>query len=238
MGEIPVLCHSQPDCGFSWGRRLKLTLSKGGHNFSHHATILSAIARRKVERFDPTCACGAGQASSGICGQMCTFRGKVRICLGKGSFDEKQIGIVGKCNNGSAVGRRIRSIGHIGDLLSAHYGDGLAQNAKRYFLRRWCCSRLDYFIIRPLFQHRTLQVSQPRSNGKSKLFEAILPNIDMCRFFDGESQTGRTVFKHRSRDTESRFMTKDSTDESRRAQVFEGEGSFQTKLGFLSVKRS
>jgi len=97
-------------------------------------------------------------------------------------------------------------------------------------------ANLDQLFIRSLFQHCALQFSEPRPNWKPELFEAVLPNVDMCRLFDREGQARRTVFKYRGPDMEGRLNTKDSTGELRGPQVLEDESLFQAKPHFVGFK--
>lgn len=97
-------------------------------------------------------------------------------------------------------------------------------------------ANLDQRVIRSLFQHRALQFSEPGSNWQPEFFEAVLPNVDMCRLFDREGQARRTVFKYRGHDTKGRLITKDSTGELRGPQVLKDESLFQAEPRFVGFK--
>ena len=77
--------------------------------------------------------------------------------------------------------------------------NGFAQKAERHFIHVvgfWLRPNLDQEIVCPLLEHSALKFSKLGRDRQTQLFETILPHIDMGRFLDGESQTGRTVHKN------------------------------------------
>ena len=77
--------------------------------------------------------------------------------------------------------------------------NGFAQKAERHFIHVvgfWLRPNLDQEIVCSLLEHSALKFSQLRPDQQTQLFETILTHIDMGRFLDGESQTGRTVHKN------------------------------------------
>ena len=74
--------------------------------------------------------------------------------------------------------------------------NGFARKAERHFIhvvRFWLRRNLDQEIVCPLLEHSALKFSKLGRDRQTQLFETILPHIDMGRFLDGESRTGRTV---------------------------------------------
>src|SRR6266567_1652187 len=104
--------------------------SERRHYLSQHVLLLPCVARGKVKRLDAARA-GFSRNFAGCDGrQMRALLRQCGICPRKGRLDEEDVCILRESDDCSTVGRGVRDISDIGNLLSSSDCHDVAQLAE------------------------------------------------------------------------------------------------------------
>src|SRR5262249_7723091 len=97
---------------------------------------------------------------------------------------------------------------------------------------RHCGLRVDpdWIVIRPVLDHRTLKLTQPRAHRQVQFSEPVLPDIDVNGLLNRKTEAWRVVLKRCGPYPECPLATDDPVDDSANVERFPCKGIPQTEL--------